>query len=158
MLFNVFINDIFYFVEKCTLYNYADDNTLSLHTTDFDLLLEGLQHDSKILIDWFSFNCMKANPDKFQAIAVGKQTSLRNPTFNVNNSVISCEDVVKLLGVDIDFNLTFDSHIKNICKKAGQQINVLKRIGKNLSVSGQRLYSVRFVIPFYKIVHLLAVM
>ena len=132
LLFNVFINDIFYFVEKCILYNYADDNTLSLHTTDFDLLLEGLQHDSKILIDWFSFNCMKANPDKFQAIAVGKRTSLRNPTFNVNNSVISCEDVVKLLGVDIDCNLTFDSHIKNICKKAGQQINVLKRIGKNL--------------------------
>jgi hypothetical protein len=27
--FNVFINDIFYFVEKGTLYNYADDNALS---------------------------------------------------------------------------------------------------------------------------------
>jgi retron-type reverse transcriptase len=30
LLFNVFINDIFYFVKKGTLYNYADDNTLSL--------------------------------------------------------------------------------------------------------------------------------
>jgi retron-type reverse transcriptase len=29
LLFNVFINDIFYFVKKGTLYNYADDNTLS---------------------------------------------------------------------------------------------------------------------------------
>ena len=46
LLFNVYINAIFYFIEKCTLYNYADDNTLSRHTTDFDLLLEGLQHDS----------------------------------------------------------------------------------------------------------------
>jgi hypothetical protein len=26
LLFNVFINDIFYFVKKGTLYNYADDN------------------------------------------------------------------------------------------------------------------------------------
>ena len=29
LLFNVFINEIFYFVKKGTLYNYADDNTLS---------------------------------------------------------------------------------------------------------------------------------
>lgn len=32
-----------------------------------------LQSESEILIDWFYFNCMKANPDKFQAIAVGKK-------------------------------------------------------------------------------------
>ena len=30
LLFNIFINDIFYFVTKTTLYNYADDNTVSL--------------------------------------------------------------------------------------------------------------------------------
>ena len=29
LLFNVFINGIFYIVEKCSLYNYADDNTLA---------------------------------------------------------------------------------------------------------------------------------
>ena len=39
---------------------------------------------------------------------------------------------MKLLGVDIDFNLGFGSHIQNICKKAGKQLNVLRRIGKNL--------------------------
>jgi hypothetical protein len=29
LLFKIFINDIFYFIEYGTLYNYADDNTLS---------------------------------------------------------------------------------------------------------------------------------
>ena len=29
LLFNIFINDIFYFIEHGTLYNYADDNTVS---------------------------------------------------------------------------------------------------------------------------------
>ena len=28
VLFNIFINDIFHFVESCDLYNYADDNTV----------------------------------------------------------------------------------------------------------------------------------
>ena len=30
---------------------------------------------------------------------------------------IICDEVVKLLGIDIDFILSFDSHISNICKK-----------------------------------------
>ena len=29
LLFNIFINDLFYFIEKCSLYNFADDNSLS---------------------------------------------------------------------------------------------------------------------------------
>ena len=29
VIFNIFLNDIFYFVTNCDLYNYADDNTLS---------------------------------------------------------------------------------------------------------------------------------
>ena len=76
---------------------------------------------------------MQANPDKFQAIAIGKHTHDLNLSFNINNSVITCEDVVKLLGIDIDFKLNFNVHIKNLCKKASQQVNVLYRIGKFLT-------------------------
>ena len=42
-----------------------------------------------------------------------------------------------LLGVTIDFQLNFDTHISNICKKASKQLNVLKRIGKYLCKLGK---------------------
>jgi hypothetical protein len=32
-----------------------------------------LEEESKILINWFSINKMKANPENVQAIAVGKK-------------------------------------------------------------------------------------
>ena len=32
-----------------------------------------------------------------------------------------CEDVVKLLGVDIDYQLKFDQHISNLCIKAEEK-------------------------------------
>lgn len=134
LLFNIFINDIFYFIKTCTLYNYADDNTLSFHSPDFNELIKFLQREGKILIDWFSFNCMQANPEKFQAIAVGKKTFDKSPVFSFETVNITCEEVVKLLGVDIDFKLSFDQHISNICKKAAQQLNVMRRIGHNLSL------------------------
>ena len=133
LLFNVFINDIFYFIQNGTLYNYADDNTLSFHSPNFSQVIQVLQDESNILIEWFRINKMQANPDKFQAIAVGKKSFSQKPVFQIGNTSINCEETVKLLGIDIDYKLNFESHISNICIKAGRQLNILKRIGKNLT-------------------------
>ena len=72
MLFNIFINDIFHFVESCDLYNYADDNTVSYSDHNLEDVIYKLIKDSLLLIKWFLNNKMKANPEKFQAIAIGK--------------------------------------------------------------------------------------
>jgi hypothetical protein len=42
ILFNIFINDIFYSVEFSNIYNYADDNTLSY--ADYDLNTNSFQN------------------------------------------------------------------------------------------------------------------
>jgi hypothetical protein len=47
-----------------------------------------LEKDSLNLIDWFTSNQMKANPDKFQAIAIGKNTQSKNISFNLNGNII----------------------------------------------------------------------
>jgi hypothetical protein len=74
VLFKNFINDIFCFISKSNLYNYANYNTLSYSDTDINRLTNVLEEESKVLITWFNNNQMQANPDKFQAIAVGKKT------------------------------------------------------------------------------------
>ena len=57
---------------------------------------------------------MKANPDKFQAIAIGSKISNESISFNLDENTIDCEKEVKLLGVTIDCKLKFNSHISNI--------------------------------------------
>ena len=76
---------------------------------------------------------MKANPDKFQAICVGKRTFDAIKSFQLGDTKITCEEKVSLLGVTIDFHLNFKDHISQICIKASQQLAVLKRIGKVLT-------------------------
>jgi hypothetical protein len=76
---------------------------------------------------------MKVNPDKFQAIVIGKNTQSKNISFNLNGNIIKTEDEVKLLGVTIDYELKCNSHITNICRKASRQLNVLKRMEKYLN-------------------------
>jgi succinate dehydrogenase flavin-adding protein (antitoxin of CptAB toxin-antitoxin module) len=60
-------------IQECSLCNYADDNTLSYEGHNLDQLITVLERDSLTLIDWLTENQMKANPDKFQAIAIEKK-------------------------------------------------------------------------------------
>ena len=90
------------------------------------------------MLDWFANNLMQANPDKFQALAIGKKTFKEQICFDLNGSKIKCEEHVKLLGVTIDYELHFDKHISEICKKkSARQLNVLKRIGRYLNKLGR---------------------
>ena len=68
-----FINDIFLFFQSSTIYNYADDNAVSYCDNDLNKVVNTLEAASLKLINWFSINLIKANPDKFQAIAIGKK-------------------------------------------------------------------------------------
>jgi hypothetical protein len=79
---------LFYFIEDGTLYNYADDNTLSYADQDYNTLINVLEKESSILIKWLNINCRQANPDKFQAIAVGKKTYAKEPVFLILSLLI----------------------------------------------------------------------
>ena len=62
---------------------------------------------------------------------------IKNCTYSitVGTNVIKCSDVVKLLGVNIDSQLTFYPHIKEVCKKASQKTKALLRVRSCLSQS-----------------------
>ncbi len=68
MLFNVFINDLFYFVLECKLYNYPDDKILSKVGSTVTDVLESLRVDACNATTWFTANYMKVNPEKFQVM------------------------------------------------------------------------------------------
>ena len=66
LLFNAFINDIFMFIEKTEICNFADDNTIYDCGEDLSNILENLKHDLKILLKWFRTNSLQASSGKFQ--------------------------------------------------------------------------------------------
>ena len=133
--FNIFINDIFHFIkDSSSLYNYADDNTVSYVYTNPLVLKNVLTNDSLTLVKRFSDNQMQVNLYKFQGIVIGQTSKNENLTSKLGGDcIIYCDKEVKLLGVTIDFKLKFDIHISNICK----QLGVSKRIGKNLFKLGK---------------------
>ena len=72
VLFNFYINDLFLFIKQATLYNYADDNTLSYFSRNMCDLVNTLQKETGIALSWLDQNEMIANPKKFNALILRK--------------------------------------------------------------------------------------
>ena len=64
LLFNIYINDVFFFVMEDNLANYADNNTPNVTGCDIDTVLQYLKNDTNILLRWFENNYFKMNADK----------------------------------------------------------------------------------------------
>ena len=131
--YNIHSNDLLYAIMKmCYVYNYADDNTIGCSGKYPQEVQMKLENVSNVMLKWFDENMMKANPEKFQYIIFNRNKKDGVNVINVNNVVIESSPVVKLLGVHVDYNLSFNYHIHEICRKAGLKLNVLARVSRIL--------------------------
>ena len=64
MLFNAFLNYLFFCIPKVSAHDFNDDDTLSPFAKSITLLLEILMAESQIAIKLFSENKMIGNPGK----------------------------------------------------------------------------------------------
>ena len=147
LLFDFSIKDLFFFIESSSNHNFADDNTLSAWANTISDLINKLESDSNIAIEWFKMNKMIVNRHKFQAIVLNKKRSnLTNTNFQVDNQVIKSVSSVELLDIQIDDKLNFNLHISKICKSAANQLNALIRLNQFLSFHAKEVLINSYII------------
>ena len=130
LLFNIYMNDIFYFLEKCDLANFADDTTPYTTGKTLNDLIKNLEGDIHIMIKWFSDNFLKLNKEKCHLF----MSKCRNDiSINVGDQKIKNENTVKLLGVTFDNQLKFDNHVSKLCKNANNKLHALSRMSNFMS-------------------------
>ena len=116
--FDIFINDLIGFIKKSSLYNFADDNAITAFEKDTASLRKTLQNKAEIAIQWFKENFMIVKPGKFQAMVINRFEKMENKhEMYIGNKKITSGHSVKLLGIEIDNQLNFDSHVSTLCKK-----------------------------------------
>ena len=71
LLFNIYINDLFFINDNTDVCNYADDTTFYKCDKDINNLMKSLEHDSLLAIEWFDSNYMKLNESKCHFIMAG---------------------------------------------------------------------------------------
>ena len=146
LLFNVFINDIFFLDCDCHIYNYADDNCISYSSDTIDDIRKFLTKDIIVLMNWFKQNSLKANPVKFQTMLISSHgCDVDGLMINVQNTTISSTEIMKVLGVKIDNKLNFTEHISDVCIKAGRQLNILQRLKRVLYYKSRMVICKSFI-------------
>ena len=100
LLFNLFINYIFYLFNDTDIYNYADDNTI--HTCDFslDALMAKIERAASEAIECFDYNDMKLNPDKCHLLVSGHKYEIM--IGNISDVLVIESSNVRLLRMMID--------------------------------------------------------
>ena len=78
LLFNTCISNIFFFVVKSEICNFADDNSIYSCGKDLLKMKENFMCSMKTILKWFSLNSLKANLGKFQFMILGDKTCYRH--------------------------------------------------------------------------------
>ena len=134
--------------EKCRTYNYADDTSICCRGDNFEMACREAEQCIEYMLNWFDVNNLKANPAKFQFIVFEKEFHPRAIT--VGNSMLSNQKCVKLLGINIDYELKFNGHILELCKKAGRKINVLTRLSTHLDIQSKLTLLYSFILSHFQ--------
>ena len=119
LLFNIFINHIFYFEDKSYLSNYADDNVLYAFGSNMTEVKVKLSQDLPKLSEWFKENFMILNPDKCHYMC---------GILKFCDQELKSSELETVLGIKIDQKLTFNCHVKTLCSKDAKKLSALQRI------------------------------
>ncbi|KAI8513880.1 hypothetical protein Bbelb_082040 [Branchiostoma belcheri] len=134
-LYSIYVNDMSSTVENGELDQYADDSTVHAagHTVQ-DIRTKALV-DLECVAKWSDHNMLKLNNDKTKAMLVGtaRKTRLASPLqLELRGQSLQQVPTVKLLGVQVDQNLTFDDHIDPVVKKCNRSMAQVSRVRKSL--------------------------
>ena len=70
LLFNIHLNDVFFFLKDVGICNFADDTTTCISDKSLENVLKSLEN-SILAIGWFENNYMKLNTDKCHLRVLG---------------------------------------------------------------------------------------
>ena len=154
LLFNIFLNDIFFFLQEASLGNYVDDSILQVYNKNLETVISNLRQEFSILSNWFYDNCMLLDPGKWHFMLFGVQ---ENEQFDLicNGITVKHSSHEKILGGNTDNKLSFDQHIINNRKTANKKLNAFGRINRYMKQNQKEILLPSFIICHFSYCHLI---
>ena len=143
MLFNIFINDLFFHVKKAKLNAYADDHQVYYSHVDPAALEACVSHDVGVANQWYHENGMIVNESKHQCLILG------DTEYGFSFPV---KDTLEIFGMEIDNKLNFFLNIYQMYAKR-LLINLMlccafenSYVGKSYSIFTKRIFYLILII------------
>ena len=154
LLFLIFINDLPLTVGD-TVHStdlYADDTTIYDIQDDVNTLHSNLSDALSSLNTWCTENGMRVNVDKTKVMIITTNQKRRlltknNFSLHYDNCVLNETQCEKILGINFQNDLKWDSHVTAICRKISSYLWLLSRIKDYVKLEYRILFYKAYIQP-----------
>ena len=149
LLFLIFINDLCHSTPLLEAILFADDTNHFYSHNNVKELFRTMNAELSHLNDWFCANKLSLNTNKTKYVLFYKAKIKYNlplflPDLFVDDVKIKSENSLKLLGVMIDQNLTWKTHVELVENKISKSIGISFKASRSLS--SKSLHSIYFAL------------
>lgn len=141
ILFIIYINDLLAYKSSGTILSYADDTVILYNDENWSNLKNKVSQDLKGIKDWLDINLLTMNVKKTKFLpfasyrnSLPAYTHIPLHNSNCNDDKCKCKTYIektetfKYLGVTIDMNLKWETHICSLVKKLRSFCYVFKQL------------------------------
>ena len=146
LLFCLYINDLPIHITCleviCDMF--ADDTTLHTEGKDKNKIETNLQTSLNDVSTWCKQNHMLIHPDKTKSMLIGTRQKLQLTPLILNLTIesTSIQQVSqhRLLGVELDDQLSWKPHTEKVCKKLSQNLFLLSKLKHYVGIVARKLF------------------
>ena len=128
LLFIIYINDLAKVDNKGDFFIYADDTAVFFQHTDPNVLQNIVDTTLPKISTWLQTNFLSLNASKTIYQIYNKHKVHIDMHVQINNDVIEKKQTVKYLGMLIDDDLKFKSHINTITNTISRNVGMMSRV------------------------------
>ena len=142
LLFTLFINDLPQKICDSQAVLYADDTTIYTSSRYPSNIQVNLARDIRSIEQWFDVNKLKLNAEKteYMLITNGHNRAFyQNIKVKVGGKIICEKEKVKILGVWMSNNFSWDAHTSYLIKNLGYAFRSFSRSCKLLAIDSRKL-------------------
>ncbi|KAG0705266.1 hypothetical protein GWK47_024536 [Chionoecetes opilio] len=94
-------------------------------------MIEATNHQLGDIMAWRRRWQVKSTADKNQAIVMSRSredTRLLEGKLKFGDYTLAIKDSINILGVEVDFRLSFDRHLETVARRASLRVTLLRRV------------------------------
>ena len=131
LFFSIYINDLVKCTEKFNCILYADDTTLNLTIDCFGKEIHDIEQNisAERISKWLELNRLQLNTEKSKFMLFHMpQKSIPNLKLIISGLIIEHVTQLKCLGLNIDSNLNWKTHLSAVSTKVFRVIGLLHKL------------------------------